>query len=65
MRGKGIVEMTIQEYTLKACESSNRKQKKMTEDSAAVLSEEIKGFGLDKFPILICNARDNVDGNFR
>ena len=63
VRGKGIVEMTIQEYTLKACESSNRKQKKMTEDSAAVLSEEIKGFGLDKFPILICNARDNVDGN--
>lgn len=63
VRGKGIVEMTIQKYTLKACESSNRKQKKMTEDSAAVLSEEIKGFGLDKFPILICNARDNVDGN--
>lgn len=63
VRGKGIVEMTIQEYTLKACESSNRKQKKMTEDSAAVLSEEIKEFGLDKFPILICNARDNVDGN--
>lgn len=63
VRGKGIVEMTIQEYTLKACESSNRKQKKMTEDSAVVLSEEIKGFGLDKFPILICNARDNVDGN--
>lgn len=63
VRGKGIVEMTIQEYALKACESSNRKQKKMTEDSAAVLSEEIKGFGLDKFPILICNARDNVDGN--
>lgn len=63
VRGKGIVEMTIQEYVLKACESSNRKQKKMIEDSAAVLSEEIKGFGLDKFPILICNARDNVDGN--
>lgn len=63
VRGKGIVKMTIQEYVLKACESSNRKQKKMTEDSAAALSEEIKGFGLDKFPILICNARDNVDGN--
>lgn len=63
VRGKGVVKMTIQEYVQKACESSNRKQKKMTEDSASVLSEEIKEFGLDRFPILVCNARDNVDNN--
>ena len=55
--------MTIQEYTLKACQSSNRKQKKITEDSASVLSEEIKKFGIDKLPILVCNARDDVDDN--
>nr|DAP47537.1 MAG TPA: single-stranded-DNA-specific exonuclease RecJ [Caudoviricetes sp.] len=63
VRGKGIVNMTIQEYTLKACQSSNRKQKKLTEESATVLSEEISKFGLDKLPILVCNAKDNVDGN--
>lgn len=63
VRGKGIVNMTIQEYTLKACQSSNRKQKKITEDSASVLSEEIKKFGMDKLPILVCNARDDVDNN--
>lgn len=63
VRGKGIVNMTIQEYTLKACQSSNRKQKKLTEESAIVLSEEISKFGLDKLPILVCNAKDNVDGN--
>lgn len=63
VRGKGIVEMTIQEYTLKACESSNRKQKKMTEESASILSEEIEKFGMDKLPILVCNARDDVDSN--
>ena len=63
VRGKGIVEMTIQEYVLKACESSNRKQKKMTEESASILSEEIEKFGMDKLPILICNARDDVDSN--
>lgn len=63
VKGKGIVNMTIQEYVLKACQSSNRKQKKMTEESAAVLSEEIKQFHMDKLPILVCNARDDVDSN--
>lgn len=63
VRGKGIVEMTIQEYVLKACESSNRKQKKMTEDSVLILSEEIEKYGMDKLPILVCNARDDVDSN--
>lgn len=63
VRGKGIVSMTIQEYVLKACESSNRKQRKLTEESAKVLSEEIEQHGLNKLPILICNARDDVDGN--
>lgn len=63
VRGKGIVQMTIQEYVLKACESSNRKQKKMTEESASILSEEIEKFGMDKLPILVCNARDDVDSN--
>lgn len=63
VRGKGVVNMTIQEYVLKACQSSNRKQKKITEESAAVLSEEIKMFNMDKLPILVCNARDDVDSN--
>ena len=63
VRGKGVVNMTIQEYVLKACQSSNRKQKKITEESVAVLSEEIKKFNMDKLPILVCNARDDVDSN--
>lgn len=63
VRGKGEIELSIQEYVLKSCQSTNRKQKKMTEESAAVLSEEIDKFGMDKLPILICNARDDVDSN--
>lgn len=63
VRRKGVVNMTIQEYVLKACQSSNRKQKKITEESAAALSEEIKQFNLNKLPILVCNAKDNVDSN--
>ncbi|RFZ78306.1 hypothetical protein DS742_14430 [Lacrimispora amygdalina] len=61
--GKGMVRMSIQEYTLRACQSTNRKQKKLTEESAAVLSESINLYGLDKLPILICNAEDKVDSN--
>lgn len=34
VRGQGIVNMPIQDYVLKACQSSNRKQKKQTEESA-------------------------------
>lgn len=63
VRGKGVVNMTIQEYVLKACQSSNRKQKNITEESATILSEEIKKFNMDKLPILVCNARDDVDSN--
>ena len=63
VRGKGVVNMTIQEYVLKACQSSNRKQKKITEESAAVLSEEIKKFNMDKLPILVCNAIDDVNSS--
>jgi len=63
VREKGVVNMTIQEYILKACQSSNRKQKKITEESTVVLSEEIKKFNMDKLPILVCNARDDVNTN--
>ena len=56
--------MTIQEYVLKACQSSNRKQKKITEENAETLSEQINLHEMDKLPILICNAGDEVDGNF-
>ena len=63
VRGKGEIELSIQEYILKSCESTNRKQRKNTEESANVLSEEIDKFGMDKLPILICNARDDVDSN--
>lgn len=31
VRGKGMVLMTVQEYSYKACESTNNKQKKLTE----------------------------------
>lgn len=63
VKGKGMVIMSVQEYSYKACESSNNKQKKLTEESSIILSEEIDRMGLNKYPIIVCNAKDNVDGN--
>lgn len=63
VKGRGMVLMTIQEYSYKACESTNNKQKKLTEESSNILSEEIEKFGLNNLPIIVCNAKDNVDGN--
>lgn len=63
VRSKGEIELSIQEYALKSCESTNRKQKKLIEESANELSKDIKEHELDKYPILICNAKDNVDIN--
>lgn len=60
VRGKGMIQMPIQEYVLKECESTNRKQKKLVEEFSDVLSDEIKHFGLDNLPILVCNAKDNM-----
>jgi len=63
VRGKGEALMSIQEYALRACESTNRKQRTETEKSAEALVEEINKYNLDKLPILVCNAKGDVDSN--
>jgi len=63
VRGKGEIELSIQEYSLKSCQSANRKQKKVTEESVQALSDDINDNKLNEYPILICNARENVDLN--
>lgn len=63
VKGKGMISMTIQEYVLKSCQSSNRQQKKITEESACKLSDDIEKYKMDKLPIIVCNAKENVDVN--
>ena len=62
IRGKGEVEITIQEYAIKDCQSLHRKQSKLTEDECILLYEQIAHCQLDKLPMLIVNA-DSVDGS--
>ena len=62
IRGKGEVEITIQEYAIKDCQSLHRKQTKRTEEECILLYEQIAHCQLDKLPMLIVNA-DSVDGS--
>ena len=62
IRGKGEVEITIQEYAIKDCQSLHRKQTKRTEEECILLYEQIAHCQLDKLPMLIVNA-DCVDGS--
>ena len=64
IRGKGELMISIQEYALKDCQSAHRKQKKLTEEQTEALTEDIVTMGLNKYPILVCNAKDNVDSTF-
>ncbi len=62
-KGEGKYPIPLSEYVYKDCEQAHRKQKTQTEESVLKLSEEIEKHKLDKFPILICNAKDDVDKN--
>ena len=62
IRGKGEVEITIQEYAIKDCQSLHRKQSKLTEEECILLYEQIAHCQLDKLPMLIVNA-NAVDGS--
>lgn len=62
IRGKGIVNITVQEYAIKDCQSLHRKQAKLTEEECILLYEQIAHCQLDKLPMLIVNA-DAVDGS--
>ena len=62
VRGKGEVNITIQEYAIKDCQSLHRKQSKLTEEECILLYEQIAHCQLDKLPMLIVNA-DAVDGS--
>ena len=41
VRGKGDVEMSMQEYAVRLCESSRRKQKKITDDCVELMKQQI------------------------
>lgn len=64
LRGKGIVPISISEYVYKDCLQLNKKQKEIVVESSEYIENEVQEYNLDKLPVLVCNANNNIDKNF-
>lgn len=64
IRGKGEVEVSIQEQARRLCESYKRKQQKITGDYTEVLKQQINEFGLNKYPVICCKADKSFEKTF-
>ena len=64
IRGKGEIEVSIQEQARRLCESYKRKQQKMTGDYTEVLKEQINEFGLNEYPVICCKADKSFEKTF-
>lgn len=64
IRGKGEIEVSIQEQARRLCESYKRKQQKMTGDYTEVLKRQINEFGLNEYPVICCKADKSFEKTF-
>lgn len=64
IRGKGDVEVSIQEQARRLCESYKRKQQKMTGDYTEILKEQINEFGLNEYPVICYKADKSFEKTF-
>lgn len=64
IRGKGEIEVSIQEQARRLCESYKRKQQKITSDYTEVLKEQINEFRLNEYPVICCKADKSFEKTF-
>lgn len=64
IRGKGEVEVSVQEQARRLCESYKRKQQKMTSDYTEILKQQINEFGLNQYPVICCKAEKSFERTF-
>ncbi len=64
IRGKGEVEVSIQEQARRLCESYKRKQQKLTNDYTEILKQQIDEFELNKYPVICCKAEKSFERTF-
>lgn len=64
IRGKGEVEVSVQEQARRLCESYKRKQQKMTGDYTEILKAQINEFGLNEYPVICCKADKSFEKTF-
>jgi single-stranded-DNA-specific exonuclease len=64
IRGKGEVELSIQDYVVRVAERCKRKQKKIIEDGVNLSLDQINQYKLDKNGIIIVNGTGTIDENY-
>lgn len=64
IRGKGEVEMSIQDYVVRIAEKCKRKQKKLVDKGVEEIKEQIEKYGLNKHGIIIANGTGVIDNNY-
>lgn len=58
VRGKGEVEMSLQEYAIRKCEATKRLQKKSTDKGVEIINQQIEQFKINEMGVVICNGND-------
>lgn len=64
IRGKGEVELSIQDYVVRIAEKCKRKQNKLIKESIEKIEKQIEDYGLNDNGLLIVSGTDIVDPNY-
>lgn len=64
IRGKGEVEISIQEYIVRQCDSLKRKQNKLVDAVVDDLSEQIEEYKLNQSEIMVINGENIQDTTY-
>jgi len=61
IKGKGEVEMSLQEYAFRVCEKVKRRQDSAKKKGSAILEEQIAEYNMDKMQVMILNGTNIID----
>ena len=64
IRGKGEVEMGVEDYAIRLYTKLKRKQDKLVDKEVTRLSEQIEKYKLNQAEIMVIDGRDNEDNTF-
>lgn len=64
VRGKGEVEMSVEDYMLRIYTKLKKKQDKVANDGVELISEQIEQYGLNKSEIIVANGTDIPDKTY-
>ena len=64
IRGKGEVELSVQDFVVRIAEKCKRKQKKLIDDGFNSIKEQVEQYNLNVNGIIVANGTDIIDKNY-